>query len=84
MWIGFALQVWSQWQIRSASGGDWLAWTLLVIGFAAFTFGCVRWSQHLGYPGVLGLLGVFSCLGLAILLCLPNRRNPQEDLYLDD
>jgi hypothetical protein len=84
MWIGFLIQVWSQWQIMSDSGGSWLPWVLLLMGIILFCFGCIRWCQHLGYPGVFGLLGILSVLGLAIMFCLPNRRNPREDIYLED
>jgi hypothetical protein len=83
MWIGFIFQVWSGWDFQG-DFGSWLPWSLLLVGLTIFTFGCVRWCQHLGYPGIVGLFGLLSCLGLALMLILPNRRNPQEDLYMDE
>ena len=41
--------------------------------YRMFTWGCINYAQGKGYPGALGLLGLLSCIGLIILVCLPDR-----------
>jgi hypothetical protein len=83
LWAGFL----SQFAAGAAIGLGHATWpwlALLFLTIPVLVWGCMRWCQHLGYPAILGLLGVFSMLGFLIMLVLPNRSNPQEDLYLDD
>jgi hypothetical protein len=52
----------------------WLAGILLTtLGMFLMLRGCFGIARHKGYPAVLGLLGLFGCLGLMILAALPDR-----------
>lgn len=43
---------------------------------AVFVFGCIRIAQAKGQPWFYGLLGLLSCLGLAILWFAIPDKNP--------
>lgn len=56
------------------SGPLWLTGLLLTsVGAFLMLRGCFGIARHKGYPAVLGLLGLFGCLGLIILAALPDR-----------
>jgi hypothetical protein len=40
---------------------------LIVFGNAIFVWGCILFARAKGQPWYLGLLGLLSCLGLALL-----------------
>lgn len=40
------------------------------------TYGGLHYARLKGYPGVLGLLGLFNLIGVGILILLPSRRLP--------
>lgn len=43
-------------------------------GFAMFLFGCIHIAKAKGQPWFYGLLGLFSCLGLAVLwFAVPDK-----------
>jgi hypothetical protein len=46
---------------------------LSLIGLGIFTWGCMWYARAKGYPRFLGLLGLFTILGLIALFLLPNR-----------
>ncbi|MFK7959386.1 MAG: hypothetical protein AB8G96_02590 [Phycisphaerales bacterium] len=41
-------------------------------GVAIFTYGCVLYAKHKNMNPLLGLLGIFTCIGFAILYFLPE------------
>jgi hypothetical protein len=55
------------------SDRNYLALPLYIVGCCIFIFGCSKYAQSKGYNKYLGLLGVFSCLGLFILYQLPDK-----------
>jgi hypothetical protein len=44
-----------------------------IVGAAVFIWGCINYAQGKGYSGALGLLGLLSCIGLLILVVLPDK-----------
>ncbi len=56
--------------IFACLGGQLLGTILLIVGLCFY-------SKAKGYTPVLGLLGLFSCLGLLILAVLPDKTKGQ-------
>jgi len=56
-------------------GGIWIAVGVIVmlIGAVAFIWGCMNYAEGKGHPKWLGLLGLLSCVGLIILIMLPDH-----------
>ena len=46
---------------------------LSVAGSGLFIWGCVNYAQGKGYSPWLGLLGLLSCIGLLVLVILPDK-----------
>ena len=46
---------------------------LTLVGFALFIWGCMNYAAGKGHSKWLGLLGILSCIGLLILVFLPDR-----------
>lgn len=48
---------------------------LLIVGVGAifFVWGCCCYAIGKGYPWPLGFLGLLSCLGLIVLVVLPDK-----------
>ena len=44
-----------------------------LVGTAVFVWGCVNYAQGKGYSPWLGLLGLLSCIGLIVLVILPDK-----------
>jgi hypothetical protein len=55
---------------------DWVAYTLIggmLVGTVLFILAMCDFAKAKGYSGFLGLLGSFSCVGLLIIVILPDR-----------
>lgn len=48
---------------------------ITLVGAVLFIVGCWNYALGKGYPGPVGLLGLLSCIGLLILVILPDRNN---------
>jgi hypothetical protein len=46
---------------------------IILIGVVFFIWGCMNYCAGKGYPKVLGLLGLLSCIGLIVLVVLPDK-----------
>jgi hypothetical protein len=46
---------------------------LTLVGFVLFIWGCTNYAAGKGHSKFLGLLGILSCIGLIILVLLPDR-----------
>ena len=44
-----------------------------LVGFAFFVWGCMNYAAGKGHSQWLGLLGLLSCIGLLILVILPDH-----------
>ena len=73
---GILLQFLAQVLFGARGQGNPAAYSvLMLLGAVAFIYGCCSYAKGKGYPAILGLLGLFSCLGLVILVLLPVRQN---------
>ena len=50
-----------------------LAGLLALAGSVFFIWGCCNYAMGKGHSWAIGLLGALSCIGLIILIVLPNR-----------
>jgi len=78
--IGIVLQIAGRILIREDKVGPTapiglviLGFVLMVIGFVFFIWGCMNYAEGKGYSKHLGWLGLLSCLGLIVMVCLPDR-----------
>ena len=46
---------------------------IALVGVVFFIWGCMNYAAGKGYSKVLGLLGLLSCIGLIILVVLPDK-----------
>ena len=46
---------------------------ILVAGVIVFIWGCMNYSEGKGYSKWLGLIGLLSCIGLIVLIFLPDK-----------
>ena len=46
---------------------------LAIVGLVFFIWGCMNYAAGKGHSKWLGLLGLLSCIGLLILVFLPDR-----------
>jgi hypothetical protein len=51
----------------------WASWPVFLVGLAFFTWGCINYVEGKGYSKYLGLLGLTSCIGMVLLIFLPDR-----------
>ncbi len=50
-----------------------LGYSFLFGGIVLFIWGCWSYAKGKGYEGAVGLLGLFTIIGLIILACLPDK-----------
>jgi len=46
---------------------------ITLIGVVFFIWGCMNYAAGKGYSKLLGLLGLLSCIGLIVLVLLPDK-----------
>jgi hypothetical protein len=46
---------------------------LTIVGVVLFTWGCMNYAEGKGHSKWLGLFGLLSCIGLLVLIFLPDR-----------
>ena len=46
---------------------------IALVGAVFFIWGCMNYAVGKGYSQFLGLLGLFSCIGLIVLVLLPDK-----------
>jgi len=49
------------------------AFIFVLVGAVFFIWGCMNYAEGKGHSKWLGLLGLFSCLGLIVLILLPDN-----------
>jgi hypothetical protein len=57
----------------SVPGGNVLGAAIEVVGILAFCWGCMNYADGKGHSKWLGLLGLLCCIGLVVLVLLPDR-----------
>jgi uncharacterized membrane protein YhaH (DUF805 family) len=75
--IGLAFQfAWQMINHSESTGVDMAAWGLLlaIMGAGILTLGCMNYAEVQGHSKWLGLLGLFSCIGLLILFLIPSKQ----------
>lgn len=70
--LGILLQFTGSWITRT-QGTTLLGPILALIGSVFFIWGCMNYAAGKGHSQWLGLLGLLSCLGLLILVLLPDH-----------
>jgi hypothetical protein len=58
---------------RLVFGGSVLGLALVLVGAVLFIWGCMNYAVGKGHSKWLGLLGLLSCIGLIILIILPDH-----------
>jgi hypothetical protein len=78
--VGLVLQIAARFLVNEGEFGPRapiglvaLGFVIMVIGFAFFIWGCMNYAEGKGYSKQLGWLGLLSCLGLLVMVCLPDR-----------
>ena len=46
---------------------------IALVGAVFFIWGCMNYAVGKGYSKFLGLLGLLSCIGLVVLVLLPDK-----------
>lgn len=75
IWLGFIVQIVGRFAGRGMGGeaGALIGLAISLIGLVIFIWGCMQMAMEKGYSKWLGLLGFFSCIGLLILMVLPEK-----------
>lgn len=55
-----------------------LALLILLCGFILFVWGCCSYAKGKGYNSAWGVLGLFSVIGLIILVFFPDKHKEKE------
>jgi hypothetical protein len=58
---------------RLVLGGSVVGLILVIVGYVLFIWGCMNYAVGKGHSKWLGLLGLLSCIGLLILIILPDH-----------
>lgn len=70
--LGLVLQIAGNIMARSESTAL-IGLICALLGLALFIWGCMNYAEGKGHSKWLGLLGLLSCLGLIILIFLPDH-----------
>lgn len=76
--IGIILQIAGRSLTTTSNEGAILALILVVVGAVFFIWGCMNYAEGKGHSKWLGLLGFLSCIGLLILVLMPDRHKESE------
>jgi hypothetical protein len=71
--LGFILQVLGRFLATRSAAGAVLGLILIVVGLVVFIWGCMNYAVGKGHSKWFALLGLLSCIGLIILVLLPDH-----------
>ena len=69
--IGIILEIAGNYIARTSN--PTLGAIIALVGVVLFIWGCINYAEGKGYSKWLGLLGLLSCLGLIVLVVLPDK-----------
>lgn len=71
--VGILLQIVGRVMMMQGDSMATLGLLVTLAGSAAFIWGCINYAQGKGYHWALGLLGLLSCIGLIVLVVIPDK-----------
>ena len=71
--VGLVLQICGRLLMQQDGSVALAGIPVALIGAGFFIWGCMNYAQGKGYSAALGLLGLLSCLGLIVLVLLPDK-----------
>ena len=71
--VGIILQIAGQVLASTSEAGAILGLVVVLVGAVFFIWGCMNYANGKGHSKWLGLLGLLSCIGLIILIFLPDH-----------
>jgi mannose/fructose/N-acetylgalactosamine-specific phosphotransferase system component IID len=71
---GFVIQYIGGIFSRISESGAILGIVVSIIGAAIFVWACMNYAESKGYSKWFGLFGILSCIGLVVLILLPEKR----------
>lgn len=66
-----------QYLVTPTSAGIDIGYVPFIVGYLVLLRGCFLYARQKGYGNAVGLLGLASLAGLAVLLLLPDKERPQ-------
>jgi hypothetical protein len=76
--LGILLQITGNVLAGTSEAGAIPGYVLTFIGTVFFVWGCMNYAEGKGHSKWLGLLGLISCLGLVILIFLPDHHKESK------
>ncbi len=76
--LGIILQIAGRAIISPGDSGSILGLMLVLAGAVLFIWGCMNYAEGKGHSKWLGLLGLLSCLGLIILVVMPDHHKESK------
>ena len=64
--------------LTDVDGALVIGYMVVLIGVVLFIWGCMKYAQGKGHSEWFGFLGLISCLGLLILVFLPDRHKQSK------
>jgi len=72
--IGLLLEIGGQVLTKVVGGAAAIPGSIIaLVGVIVFIWGCMNYAVGKGHSKWLGLLGLFSCIGLIVLILLPDQ-----------
>lgn len=71
--LGFILEILGRFLYMSSTAGSIFGLILMLVGVVLFIWGCMNYAVGKGHSKWFGLLGLLSCIGLIILIFLPDH-----------
>jgi uncharacterized membrane protein len=71
--LGFLLEILGRFLYMSSTAVSIFGLILMLVGVVLFIWGCMNYAVGKGHSKWLGLLGLLSCIGLIILVFLPDH-----------
>jgi hypothetical protein len=71
--LGIILQIAGRFFARQKPELAIVGLVMILVGAILFIWGCMNYAEGKGHSKWLGLLGLLSCIGLIVLIVLPDR-----------